>query len=465
MRLAAKFTLSMTCVLAAALSVGGSLLLWGTFRDSLEVAAAGNMASHRLSCYSLEADFLAYSSRGEEMTAARLASCGASMADYTAGERQYLAIWTAEGEEAFSSFGPGVDYAEGLSSGEMRYLRDEQGVLGVYMTTIDAGATLYTAYDVTEVFSARTRSLTRFFQLEAGLLAASAAAIWLLSRALTKRLETVSEISRQIAGGAYGVRTHVTGEDEIGTLGKNFDVMAEKVADQVDELQLEVQRREDFLGAFSHELKTPMTAIIGYADTLRSVELEPEQSLRAANYIFREAKRVETLSRSLLALMGLGEEEIKLSPVPLARVLRAVGVSLAPVAQGVELRFQNPGDLCVWAEETLVHDLLYNLIHNAIKAQPRDGEVRVRLARGDGSVTLSVEDHGCGIPAAALSRITEPFYMVDKSRARKAGGSGMGLALCRRIAERHGTDLVFESEEGVGTRVSFTLRTAEEGAA
>ena len=465
MKLAAKFTLSMTCVLAAALSVGGSLLLWGTFRDSLEVAAAGNMASHRLSCYSLEADFLAYSARGEEMTADRLASCGASMANYTAGVRQYLAICAVDGTEAFSNFGPGVDYAAGLSSGEMRYLRDDAGVLGVYMTTLDTGATLYTAYDVTDVFDARTRSMARFFQLEGGLLAASAAAVWLLSRALTKRLGAVTEISRQIAGGAYGVRTHVTGDDEIGTLGKNFDVMAETIAEQVDELQLEVRRREDFLSAFSHELKTPMTAIIGYADTLRSVELEPEQSLRASNYIFREAKRVETLSRALLALMGLGEEEIALAPVPLMRVLRAVGVSLAPVAQGVELRFQNPGDLCVMADEALLHDLLYNLIHNAVKAQPRDNEVRVRLARGDGCVTVAVEDHGCGIPKESLGRVTEPFYMVDKSRARKAGGSGMGLALCRRIAEHHGTDLTFESEQGVGTRVAFTLRTAGEGTA
>ena len=282
MKLAAKFTLSMTCVLAAALSVGGSLLLWGTFRDSLEVAAAGNMASHRLSCYSLEADFLALSARGETTSTEHLASYGASMTGYAAGERQYVAIRTEDGEEAFSNFAPGIDYAGGLASGEMRYLRDGGGVLGIYMTTLDSGATLYTAYDVTDVFDARTRSLARFFQMEAGLLIASAAAVWLLSRALTKRLSTVTEISLQIAGGAYGVRTHVTGEDEIGTLGRNFDVMAEKVAEQVDELQLEVQRREDFLGAFSHELKTPMTAIIGYADTLRSVELEPEQSQRAA---------------------------------------------------------------------------------------------------------------------------------------------------------------------------------------
>lgn len=462
MKLAVKFTLSMTCVLAAALSVGGSLLLWGTFQDSLDVAAAGNAASHRLSCYSLEADYLSLASRGETPTAEHFESYGASMVSYASGERQYLAIRMEDGTQAFSNFSEGFDYAEGLASGEMRYVHDGDGVLGVYMTTLDAGATLYTAYDVSDVFEARSRSLTRFYQMEAGLLAASAAAVWLLSRALTRRLETVSDISRQIAGGAYGVRTHVSGPDEIGALGESFDIMAEKVAEQVDELQLEVQRREDFLGAFSHELKTPMTAIIGYADTLRTVELEPEERSRAAGYIFREAKRVETLSRSLLALMGLGEQETALEPVPLAHVLRGVGVSLAPVLQGVELRFQNPGRIQVMADETLLHDLLYNLIHNAVKAQPKDNTVRVRLSRTADSVNVTVEDTGRGIPKESLHRVTEPFYMVDKSRARKAGGSGMGLALCRRIAECHGTELTFESEEGAGTRVTFSLRIAKE---
>ena len=114
------------------------------------------------------------------------------------------------------------------------------------------------------------------------------------------------------------------------------------------------------------------------------------------------------------------------------------------------------------ADETLLHDLLYNLIHNAVKAQPKDNTVRVRLSRTADSVNVTVEDTGRGIPKESLHRVTEPFYMVDKSRARKAGGSGMGLALCRRIAECHGTELTFESEEGAGTRVTFSLRIAKE---
>ena len=90
---------------------------------------------------------------------------------------------------------------------------------------------------------------------------------------------------------------------------------------------------------------------------------------------------METLSRSLLALMGLGEQETALEPVPLAHVLRGVGVSLAPVLQGVELRFQNPGHIQVLADETLLHDLLYNLIHNAVKAQPKDNTCLLYTSR------------------------------------------------------------------------------------
>lgn len=253
-----------------------------------------------------------------------------------------------DGTQAFSNFSEGFDYAEGLASGEMRYVHDGDGVLGVYMTTLDAGATLYTAYDVSDVFEARSRSLTRFYQMEAGLLAASAAAVWLLSRALTRRLETVSDIS----GRSQAARTACERTSPARTrLARSVRVLTswrKRWPNRWTSCSSEVQRREDFLGAFSHELKTPMTAIIGYADTLRTVELEPEERSRAAGYIFREAKRVETLSRSLLALMGLGEQETALEPVPLARVLRGVGVSLAPSCRAWSCASRTPAIFRCW---------------------------------------------------------------------------------------------------------------------
>ena len=219
------------------------------------------------------------------------------------------------------------------------------------------------------------------------------------------------------------------------------------------------------MGAFSHELKTPMTAIIGYADTLRSMQVSPEQQRMAAGYIFSEAKRVESLSRKLLMLMGLTEQETELEPVALEQIFRAVYVALAPISGRVKLCFQKSPGVVVLADKDLLTDLVYNLMHNALKAEPKDQRIYALWCYDGTQVRVTVADKGRGIPADQLSRITEPFYMVDKSRARQQGGSGMGLALCSEIARLHGTKLSFESEEGKGTKVSFWLQMyKEEGA-
>ena len=107
-------------------------------------------------------------------------------------------------------------------------------------------------------------------------------------------------------------------------------------------------------------------------------------------------------------------------------------------------------------------DLLYNLVQNARHATPPEGSITLEVSEQEETVALTVRDTGCGIPAGDLPRITEPFYMVDKSRARQQGGSGMGLALCERIAVLHGTHLIFESTPGAGTAVTLTLTKTKE---
>ena len=269
--------------------------------------------------------------------------------------------------------------------------------------------------------------------------------------------------SRRIARGDYTARAEVATQDEIGSVAESFNAMAEAVQKNVDALALSARQREEFMGAFTHELKTPMTAIIGYADTLRTLEPDPESRRRAAGYIFSEAKRVEALSGKLLALLGLAQQPAALAAVQMDRVLRRLSASLAPVLGAVKLDMRGEKGLAVLGDEDLLVDLLYNLVHNAQKAAPKDGMVHVLCTRAPGGgVLLCVRDTGCGIPKEELCRVTEPFYMVDKSRARKAGGSGMGLALCQKIAALHGAQLRIESQTGVGTRVSFTLKEAKE---
>ena len=161
------------------------------------------------------------------------------------------------------------------------------------------------------------------------------------------------------------------------------------------------ERREEFIGSFAHELKTPLTAIIGYADMLRSREMTPKNRFTAAGYIFSE------------------------------------------------------GD--VWIEPDLFKTLMINIIDNARKASRRGQTVEFFGKRTEDGYAFYVRDHGRGMKKEDLSRITEPFYMIDKSRSRAQNGAGLGLALCQRIAELHETELEFESEPGKGTTVRVAL--------
>ena len=224
--------------------------------------------------------------------------------------------------------------------------------------------------------------------------------------------------------------------------------MAQAVEGTVQTLQQNARQKDDFVAAFTHELKTPMTSILGFADILRSGEVSPATRRTAADYIYHESKRLEALSGNLLALMGLEQQPPQLEAVPLGRVLQSLRRALP---QGSPVPTLPRSNAVVLAQPELLCDMLYNLIQNARKATPADGKVEVLLDETPTRLTIRVQE---------LARITEPFYMVDKSRAREQGGSGMGLALCARIAALHGTTLQFTSVPSQGTTVSFCLQKA-----
>ena len=200
---------------------------------------------------------------------------------------------------------------------------------------------------------------------------------------------------------------------------------------------------------------------------MRARPQSAETQREAAGYIFRETRRLEELSRKLLALMGLerradGEESaIRLCPVTDRALFARLARSL-PDAEGAALEFA-PCGCTVLGDAALLDDLLRNLIRNALHACEgrQNSRVTVSCQAQDGLAAFAVADNGCGIPAADLPRVTEPFYMVDKSRARAGGGSGIGLTLCARIAALHHSRLELQSREGCGTTVTFRLPLAD----
>lgn len=226
----------------------------------------------------------------------------------------------------------------------------------------------------------------------------------------------------------------------------------------IDDLQNVAGRREEFIASFAHELKTPLTAIIGYADMLRSKEMNPKARFTAAGYIFSEGKRLEALSLKLMDIIVAGKQGFERKRYEVGYFIRGIAAvtvpSLSREGMTLDMRWE-PGEILI--EPDLFKTLMINLVDNARKASKHGDVIELFGKVEDGGYALYVRDHGSGMKKEELSKITEPFYMIDKSRSRAQNGAGLGLALCQRIAELHGTKLEYESELGKGTTVRILL--------
>lgn len=223
---------------------------------------------------------------------------------------------------------------------------------------------------------------------------------------------------------------------------------------EVETLEGQAERREEFIASFAHELKTPLTAIIGYADMIRSKDLPPKQRFMAAGYIFSEGKRLEALSLKLLDLIVVGKQGLDMRKHECGFFLREVAAVALPSVKesGMELNiFGDRGYIVL--EGDLFKTLMINLVDNARKASKQGQRIDLFGKQEEDGYAFYVRDYGRGMTKGDLERITEAFYMVDKSRSRAQNGAGIGLALCQKIAEVHNTRLEYTSQPGSGTTV------------
>ncbi len=272
-------------------------------------------------------------------------------------------------------------------------------------------------------------------------------------------LRALSKTVEDIADGDYNRRAEVKSKDEIGALAEKFNKMAEAVEAHTMELQESENRKTLFMGNLTHELKTPLTAISGYAQTLRTVQLSEEDTQDALTYIYEESKRLDRLSKKMMRLLELDREaDIVFERCEIEELFETARQTCSVVAaeKGMIVKIGNC-DGYINADRDLMCDVFINLIENAIKASAEGGEVRLYT---EGKAMI-VEDFGCGIPLKEQEKILEPFYMVDKSRSRRSGGAGLGLALTALILRHHNMTIRVNSEIGRGTKMIICYDSAE----
>ena len=280
-------------------------------------------------------------------------------------------------------------------------------------------------------------------------------------------ITVLTNIAKRMSELDFTAKYEVKTEDEVGVLGNSMNMLSETLEQALAELkeantelkkdlekkeQIDAMRKE-FLSNVSHELKTPMTSIIGYSDTLLHVKVDEERQNKALLHIHEECRRLERLSGKLMSLIGLYDNDsIRMEEVDIEELFAGVAQleKYQLEEKGMRLETRAAGQKRM-LDRDLFESLLINLIDNAVKAGKEGDSILLEATEGG----ISVTDHGKGIPEEEISRVTEAFYMVDKSRSKKAGGIGLGLALCSQIAALHHGRLHIESKVGQGTRVSI----------
>ncbi len=315
---------------------------------------------------------------------------------------------------------------------------------------------LETLRDVSEVFSERELGFRVYRRVTIIILILGMVIMYLISFLLTKPIRLLTRATKRMAAGDYDYRARTVSSDELGQLTLDFNHMAENI----NKLEDEIQAREDFVGAFAHELKTPLTAIIGYADMLRSRQMDEEKSLLSANYIYKEGKRLEAMSIRLLEIMVTRHGQAQFQEVSAETLFLYLHDMFTPNESMEFIYSYDQGT--VWAESNLIITVLINLLDNACKASEPGSTIEIRGRQEEKGYRFIIRDYGIGIPKEELLKITKAFYMVDKSRARSRNGAGLGLALCTEILSLHNSVLEIESTPGEGTGISFVLQNQKE---
>ena len=280
---------------------------------------------------------------------------------------------------------------------------------------------------------------------------------------VTKRLigpiSKLSKMTGQIADGNYSERVNIVSKDEIGELANNFNKMASSVENHMGEVLQMAEKKQNLVDNMAHELKTPLTSMYGFADYLLNANSSDEDRIIAGEYIKSETMRLSQLSSKLLYISNLQYENIQLESISSADLFQHV-----KELERANLELQNQKLVIdnqvsrIKGEFDLLVSFLTNCIENSMHASKPGEEIILSSYSIGNEAILQVKDNGSGMKPEEIENIFEPFYRADKSRSRKHGGAGLGLTLCKQIADALGAKINLQSKWGQGTVVQIILQ-------
>lgn len=458
MKIFARLYIGIVLILVFVLIVSGLIIVNTSLNKNLEHEINNGLERHNIVQSLLESNII-IATRSKPAVSEVIRNA----AENTKTGEGPLLVVLIYGKEAYEDFDFYADYSD-LDEGSVRYnIKTVNGSsyleCGSVFTMRDVRYTCITCSDISRVISENNSLRHSYRLIYIGMLIAGAAFALAFSLYITKPVRRLSDATKAISEGDYSHRIDTVTNDELGNLTKAYNSMAETIEEKISDLEKSVRSKEDFIAAFAHETKTPVTGIIGYADLIYQGKLSGAEIKDAAGVIMSEGERLQSLSNKLLELTELNREESTLmteeiSAADLENDLTGL-LKIDADKRNAEITYEIE-DGYFWADYDLIRSVLINLIENSMKAGAR--HITVKGVQGEkDAFTFKVMDDGLGIPADKVSRVKEAFYMVDKSRSRAEHGAGLGLSLCDRIVRLHGGTMDITSEEGKGTEITVFI--------
>lgn len=450
-----KTFLATLLLFLAALNTGAYLLWQSASRSSLDAERERGFLENGFIADGIASDLASLAARNGSVSTDTLDALYRGYAEYYYPRGIALAIVLPDGS-AYSNLPDRAYPAASPDPGEQfAEIRDTAGVPYLYVTSWISGAgyRMVTARSIASTVS-RTKLLgIVLVHVNIGVTLLLTAALFLILRALTQPIRTLSAAASAFSSGDLEARAQISGHDELAGLAASFNRLADEVSLQMDALTAAAEQKQRFIDDLAHEMRTPLTAIAGYAEYLAGAAATEDERLSALDYMEKESRRLAELSEKLLLLARLRSDLPDREPVRPHTLLDDIARTVCVLAKDRNVTVSVLPTDAVWhTDELLLHQLVLNLAQNAVRACSTDGHVYLLADER----CINVRDDGCGIPENAIARITEPFFRVDRARSRSQGGAGLGLSIAARIAALLDFTLSFVSAPGEGTQASVS---------
>ena len=282
--------------------------------------------------------------------------------------------------------------------------------------------------------------------------------LYLLFYEMTAPLQRLTQSVRQVQKGEPWQPVEVEGHDDIADLTRSFNEMGEEIAKQLAQLQRESKTKQQLVDDLAHEMRTPLTAIYGYAEYLQRVACSEEEKIDALDYIMSESRRLSHMGQELLTMAIFREDEVNGETINSEDICKDISNMLEPTLHEKRLKLvKKIKPVTFEGDKAMLVCLLRNLIENAVRASESGSRIWLNIFEQGDKVCITVKDEGIGMEPHELQRITDAFYRVDKARSRSNGGAGIGLNLCDLIVKKHMGTMEFESAPNKGTLVTVLL--------